>query len=69
MTSWHRERQDALRFVASCAAGCASLSRPTACDRLEAALAQADATRARLLEAVLHEALAPAAGPAEEVVA
>jgi type I restriction enzyme S subunit len=30
------------------------------CDRLEAALARADATRARLLETLLHEALAPA---------
>jgi type I restriction enzyme, S subunit len=32
------------------------------CDRLEAALTVADATRARLLEALLHEALAPAVG-------
>jgi type I restriction enzyme S subunit len=31
------------------------------CDRLEAALADADAARQRLLEALLHEALAPAA--------
>lgn len=31
------------------------------CDRLEAALATADTTRTRLLEALLHEALAPAA--------
>ncbi|MEI4233717.1 restriction endonuclease subunit S [Roseovarius sp. D22-M7] len=31
------------------------------CDRLEAALTTADTTRARLLEALLHEALAPAA--------
>lgn len=30
------------------------------CDRLEAALAAADSTRARLLEALLHEALVPA---------
>lgn len=30
------------------------------CDRLEAALTTADTTRARLLEALLHEALAPA---------
>jgi hypothetical protein len=30
------------------------------CDRLEAALATADTTRARLLEALLHEALEPA---------
>ncbi|GMU43007.1 MAG: hypothetical protein AMXMBFR25_09930 [Lysobacterales bacterium] len=29
------------------------------CDRLEAALSTADTTRARLLEALLHEALAP----------
>jgi type I restriction enzyme S subunit len=29
------------------------------CDRLEAALARADATRARLLETLLHEALTP----------
>lgn len=32
----------------------------TLCDRLEAALTIADTTRARLLEALLHEALAPA---------
>ena len=32
------------------------------CDRLEAALTVADVTRARLLEALLHQALAPAAG-------
>ena len=32
----------------------------TLCDRLEAALAQADTTRQRLLEALLHEALEPA---------
>jgi type I restriction enzyme S subunit len=31
------------------------------CDRLEAALTTADTTRARLLEALLHEALAPSA--------
>ncbi|MCG8355526.1 MAG: hypothetical protein MI920_08155 [Kiloniellales bacterium] len=31
------------------------------CDDLEAALTAADATRARLLEALLHEALKPAA--------
>mgnify|MGYP006278485663 CR=1 FL=1 len=30
------------------------------CDRLEAALATADTSRARLLEALLHEALDPA---------
>ena len=29
------------------------------CDRLEAALASADTTRQRLLEALLHEALTP----------
>ena len=39
------------------------------CDRLEAALAAADATRARLLETLLHEALDPAAAPAVEAVA
>lgn len=33
----------------------------TLCDRLEAALTTADTTRARLLEALLHEALDPAA--------
>ena len=32
------------------------------CDRLETALTTADATRARLLEALLHEALGPAEG-------
>ncbi|WP_229747952.1 hypothetical protein, partial [Marivita lacus] len=31
------------------------------CDRLEAALTAADTTRTRLLEALLHEALAPEA--------
>ena len=31
------------------------------CDRLEATLTTADTTRQRLLEALLHEALAPAA--------
>lgn len=31
------------------------------CDRLEAALAATDTTRARLLEALFHEALDPAA--------
>ena len=36
------------------------------CDRLEAALATADTTRARLLEALLHEALAPAADAVTE---
>ena len=36
------------------------------CDRLEAALTTADTTRARLLEALLHEALEPAATPATE---
>ncbi len=36
------------------------------CDRLEAALTTADTTRARLLEALLHEALAPAAEPVTE---
>ena len=35
------------------------------CDRLEAALTTADTTRRRLLEALLHEALAPAAGTRE----
>lgn len=34
------------------------------CDRLEACLSAGDATRARLLDALLHEALAPAS-PAE----
>ena len=29
------------------------------CDRLEAALATADTTRARLLESLLHDALTP----------
>ncbi|AGA90755.1 restriction endonuclease S subunit [Thioflavicoccus mobilis 8321] len=41
----------------------------TLCDRLETALAQADATRARLLEALLHEALAPAADLVAEAAA
>lgn len=31
------------------------------CDRMEVALTTTDATRARLLEAVLHEALQPEA--------
>ena len=31
------------------------------CDRLESALREADATRARLLDALIHEALSPAA--------
>ncbi len=35
------------------------------CDRLEAALATADTTRQRLLEALLHEALATAASERE----
>ena len=35
------------------------------CDRLETALADADATRQRLLEALLHDALTPAAPAAE----
>ena len=35
------------------------------CDRLEAALTTADATRARLLEALLHEALDPATSELE----
>ena len=35
------------------------------CDRLEAALAAVDITRARLLEALLHEALMPGAGDRE----
>jgi len=35
------------------------------CDRLEAALAAADTTRARLFEALLHEALMPAAAKLE----
>ena len=33
------------------------------CDRLEVALTAADTTRQRLLEALLHEALAPASTP------
>lgn len=37
----------------------------TLCDRLEAALTTADITRARLLEALLHEALEPGAGDRE----
>ena len=36
------------------------------CDRLEAALATADGTRRRLLEALLHEALAPTVTPEME---
>jgi type I restriction enzyme, S subunit len=36
------------------------------CDRLEAALTTADTTRARLLEALLHEALEPADTPLKE---
>ncbi|MEQ8745520.1 restriction endonuclease subunit S [Pyruvatibacter sp.] len=36
------------------------------CDRLEAALTTADTTRARLLEALLHEALAPVAEAVSE---
>jgi type I restriction enzyme S subunit len=36
------------------------------CDRLEAALTTADTTRARLLEALLHEALDPAASASSE---
>ena len=36
------------------------------CDRLEAALTTADTTRTRLLEALLHEALDPAAAAAQE---
>ena len=36
------------------------------CDRLEAALTSRETTRARLLEALLHEALAPAASPVTE---
>lgn len=36
------------------------------CDRLEAALTTADTTRARLLEALLHEALTPAAAAVTE---
>lgn len=35
------------------------------CDQLEATLATADTTRRRLLEALLHEALAPAADALE----
>lgn len=35
------------------------------CDRLEIALTTADITRARLLEALLHEALEPAAEAVE----
>ncbi len=38
------------------------------CDRLEAALTNADTTRQRLLEALLHQALAPATD-AHEVAA
>jgi type I restriction enzyme S subunit len=34
------------------------------CDRLEAALTTADTSRARLLDALLHEALEPAAASA-----
>ena len=41
----------------------------TLCDRLEAALAAADTTRQRLLESLLHEALAPAPTPREVEVA
>jgi type I restriction enzyme S subunit len=36
------------------------------CDRLEAALTTADTTRARLLEALHHDALPPAATAAPE---
>ncbi|WP_299844625.1 restriction endonuclease subunit S [uncultured Jannaschia sp.] len=36
------------------------------CDRLETSLTTADTTRARLLEALLHEALTPTATPARE---
>jgi type I restriction enzyme S subunit len=36
------------------------------CDPLEGALTTADTTRARLLEALLHEALEPSATPATE---
>jgi type I restriction enzyme S subunit len=36
------------------------------CDRLEAALATADTTRAGLLEALLHDALDPAASLASQ---
>jgi type I restriction enzyme, S subunit len=39
------------------------------CDRLEAVLANNDTTKQRLLEALLHEALAPAATPRETEVA
>jgi len=39
------------------------------CDRLEAALAATDTTKKRLLDAILHEALAPAAAPLETEVA
>ena len=35
------------------------------CDRLEASLDQSAATRRRLLDALLHEALEPAAGALE----
>lgn len=38
----------------------------TLLDRLEAALTTRETTRARLLEALLHEALAPAAEAAPE---
>jgi type I restriction enzyme S subunit len=36
------------------------------CDRLEATLTTADTTRARLLDALLHEVLDPAPTPATE---
>lgn len=36
------------------------------CDRLEAVLTTTDTTRARLLEALLHKGLAPAASLASE---
>jgi type I restriction enzyme S subunit len=39
------------------------------CDRLEATLAETEADSRHLLEAVLHEALAPAADGALEAVA
>jgi type I restriction enzyme S subunit len=39
------------------------------CDRLEASLATSDATRRRLLDALLAEVLSPAKTPAMEAVA
>src|SRR5262249_38241607 len=39
------------------------------CDQLEASLTDTDATRRRLLDAILHTALAPAEEPAPELAA